>query len=451
MYSLGIENGDLFLPLSSVSSFSYAKTANIIQVSRLALRTRGYGCQSVSFSLSLTPNCLEYFKQLNDWMQTFTFNDLIKYFIEYKPDKKRDPFFIEIFNDTSKHSNVICPELLFATTNITKTFQADNLGIIQQMDINFTLTGCRCSKVSAKDMNLATADTSILKTKLVVDNFELECKDDVSISEFILTPTSLNLQLILSDSFTDKYSNDWLQPTEANNSYVEVENFGKFYIINATVDDSIVSYECSIFDKQSEEIIADTIIDSTLKDALNKLKTNVDAATALNAINIEHYKLNGSSVDILKEISSNLGCLVGFTDNTAHLFEVPSDNDAQASLADNNVLNFYITEDIKSAPTCKVIYRDAKHQYAVGDKKGHSIIVESPICTSTDRSDKLLAYYDFNERSISMTLPFDNRIRHFLWIQANVDGKLIPCLVSDYSIDVLDNSMTLTLNYFNRN
>ncbi len=444
MHSLDLDNGQLKFPLSVVNSFSYNKTANIIQVTQLYLRTRGYGCQNLSFSVSLTPATMGQFKDINDWMRDYSFADLVRYFIEYKTSLDRDPYNVILAG------KIICPELMFTVTQVSTTFQADDLGNMQQIDISFTLAGCRCTKQSSRNKTLTTADSSILKTKLVVDNTELDCRDDVAISEFTIMPTSLRLQLILSDSFKDKYSNDWLRPSDANTeSYVEVEGFGKFFVITSSVDDNIVTYECSIFDKRAEDSVAATIMDSDLNDVLGHL--SLATASNLKPIRINHYRLNGSSIDILREIGSNLGCLIAFSENKAYPFEVPTSIPADVTNDDSNLLNFYLDEDVKSAPVCKVIYRDAENQYTVGDKKGHTITVNSPICTPTDRSKELLNYYTLLESSINLTVPFDPRIRHLSWVKVNLGASgILPCLVADYIIDVLENSMTLTLNYIKR-
>lgn len=429
--------GDTNIPLHLITSFNYNKSANIIETSssKKSVITRGFKCQSITFSISLNVSSVEYFRQCNQSMYNYTFSDLVRYFIEYKIDKSNNPFQVVLAD------NIICHELMFTPTSISNTFQSDENGNIQQMDSTFVLSGCRCSKLSRRNKPIINTDFNVLNTTITVNGYKLECKNDISITEYEITPTTLHIQLLISDSYVNKNQIEWTSPVNMD-SYIDVDGLGRFYIITASVDDNFITYECSIFNRDAEDVICESLLDCTFDDVLHKLKLNIN--NNIHNINIDYYKMNDSSINILREIQTYLGVLISFNMNTVYITEIPTN----AQMSNNNSLDYYLNTNIKSAHTKNIIIHDSIHNNSSSTyKSGHSIILNSPICTSDNRSQQIMNYYNLMENEITIQVPYDKRIRHNSWIRVHDNNTEYNCLITNYTINVLDNYMNLTLNY----
>ena len=213
MLSLQILN-DLNIPLCIIGNLSFSKAANVIPTSRLKLRVRGYQCRELNISLSLTPNVVDLFNEVNI-IQFETFSDLVKYFLEIQPSRDLKPFSVFLAN------NCLVPELLFTITSVTQTFQSDINGDVKELSISMTLSGTKCSKKSFVEPVVLYDDTTTIPSVTIHNNNkEIKCQDSISISDFRLTPTTCNLELIISDSFKEKSDNAWLfDITQSNNSF----------------------------------------------------------------------------------------------------------------------------------------------------------------------------------------------------------------------------------------
>lgn len=440
MHSLTLLGGDLNIPLSILTGCSYTKAGNIVETSKNKFYCKGYACREVAVSFSLTPPALAHFNECNDgrWLR---FPDLVAYFMQLVPDKVQPPYALYIAG------HAICPELKFTITSATNTLQSDRLGNVQRCDVALTLSGCACAKAAAQQ-GLASYDSNLEmpKTTISCKGKTCVCQDEIAISEMQITPTTLRLRLLLSDSFKEKSANAWVfQPAQDSTSVIAVDGYGSFYIKSVSTDEDSVVYECSIFSKTAEQAITQTVLDGNLATVLGKLRIehSVEDA-ALNTVDVSNYTLNGSSVEVLKELQENLGFLIGWRDGKAHIFEVPK------VITANGELNYFITEDIASAPTTRMVYRDALHEYRAGNQEGQEIIINSPVCTSTDRAPNLLSFYQLMESAITLTVPNNKGIKHMAQVTLNYNGGAINCLVTDYTADLITNTMQLQLSYIKR-
>lgn len=433
--------GNFNIPLAAMANFSFAKAANVIPTSRLHLRVRGYKCRELTFALSLTPASVALFNEVNNGMFT-TFSDLIHFFIEVLPSRDIEPFTVTLAGVT------IAPQLLFTITSTTQSFQADMNGGLQRCDVSLVLSGTRCAKASsAEPVTSDEVDTVMPNVTIHNGVKELACRDNVSISRFELTPTTATFGLILSDSFKTKTDNAWAYALgQSNDAFVEVEGYGRFYIVSAEYLDDEMALECTIFTPEQREIVTWTAFDTSLASVTRNLKGQIrySAKDTLSTLAIGHYCVKGTTVDTLRTLSEYLGFLTAFRDGAVVCYELPT------SLYSADALPFPCEQDIVSSKTAGVIVRDGEHEFKTVDGDGDVELIESPICTCVDRSEALLRLRRFMENQIVTTLPFDNRIRHHSVASLVKDGRYIYCLVTDYTIDLIANTMALTLNYLER-
>lgn len=440
MKYLSILNDTVRIPLAILTGFSYPKRANVIETQKNTFVCRGLSCSEVNVAFTLTPPVVSLFNEASN--EAMTFQDLVMLFMTLEPDVEVKPSSIILAD------NVICPELLFSLTSITATPSADLNGVIQQVDVNLVLSGSACSKVSSKTPNVSYDENlAIPETSITVNGQTALCQDDIAISEMVITPTTLNITLLLSTSHKMKSSNAWIfTPTVDKSSYFTVNGYGNFYIVNASTNEDSCSYECSIFDREADVTKTFTVMDGTITSVLRKLELDyVIRSKALADIRIDNYFAMKSSPDCLKELQDSLGFLTAWHEGKANLFELPE------SLNNPTELAYYIQEDEVSSPTTAVVFRDGLHEYkAESGEDGFTMVVYSPVCTPNDRSSQILRIQNFMEHGITLTTPLIPRIRHYSGIRLVYNGTFIDCLVTDYSIDVLQNTMTLRLNYIRR-
>lgn len=449
MKCLTILNGELNIPLAIVSGISYTKTGNLIETHKNTFYCKGYGCQNIAVSFSLTPNVLPLFYENNAAMapdsegkNAWTFTDLVKYFINVKPNRLELPFHVYLAD------HCLCPELMFSITSCTQSLQSDLNGNVLQCDISMTLSGTACSKESSRAPEVSYDVTSELPVvTLTVNDKSVTFADDIHITEFQLTPTTAHLQVLLSTSFKTKSTNAWVyMPAQSENSFVEIKGFGKFYIQNAEWDGDLLSLECSKFSKQSEELITKTFIDASLNDVINTLNIPIEIsskATALKAFTLSHLFIRENSINALRILRDNLGFIVAATEDKFICYDLPTEFPANLSPI---VLDAFINTDTVSAKTTRVVIRDGLHEYSHGTEEGQEILINSPICSTVDRSSQLLRLNRFLENTVEVTIPYDSRIKHHSIVQCeNITG-----IVTDYNIDFLQNIMTLGINYLQR-
>lgn len=439
MKYISIINDTIRIPLAVLTSFSYSKRGNIVETSRNTHISRGFGCQELSISFSLTPSVLVIFNEVGNTFSSF--GEMAYNFMSLEPDIETEPSHVYLAG------NVICPELLFSLTSITATPQSDLYGVLQRVDVQMVLSGSKCSKESAKQMPVSYDENAVLpRVSVTCKGKTAVCQDSISICELVITPTTLNISLLLSTSHADKSSNAWVYTVATDKTvYIDVDGYGRYYVQNAHTDGDSVSYECSIFSRNADAVITKTLLDSTLQSVLNALDLSVSVKSdSISKINVDNYTIHSDSVQTLKELASNLGFLAAFRENTAFLFELPE------TLNNADELNYFIEDDIVSSPTTKAIYRDGLHEFSSGSDAGFCIIVNSPVCTKTDRASKLLDVQRFMERGITIEIPLNTHIKHYSGVRLNYNGNQIDCLVTDFSADLLANTMILRLNYLER-
>lgn len=439
MKYLSILNDTVRIPLAIMNSFSYSKAGNIIETRKNTFACRGFACREIACSMTLNQFAVSLFNSVNT-RKFEGLSDLVSYFIQILPDKTVQPYHVTIAGHT------VCSELLFSITSVTQAMQCDRNDNVQECSISFTLSGTRVSKDSATQaITSYDENTTIPKVSITCKGKTAVCQDEISITELVVTPSTLKLSIIVSDGFRRKSSNAWIYDVSSDIAKVEVENIGEFYVKSARTDEDMIEYECDIFDKSAEQTITKTVIESDMSKALSILKLPLKIESqSINIIRVDNWTLNGNSADLLKVLQDNSGVLVGFRKDGIHLVDVP------ASIASSGTLSYFITDDIVSAPTTRLIIRDGKHEYVAGNASGATMIVNSQISLNTDRSRQLLRLQQMRENVISLTIPYDERISHLSAVSLNYNGGSINALVMDYSIDFLSGTMRLDLGYLSR-
>lgn len=426
------------IPCGLITSFSYSKRGNVIETKRNEFICRGFSCQEIAVAFSIEKPAIGLFEAVG---VDYSWGDLCDMVLSLEPNIENPPSPVYLAG------NRICPELLFSLTSITCTPQADLNGNISRIDVSMALSGSACSKESATDGDAISYDENAIipKVSITCNGKTAICQDSIAISDLILTPTTLHLGLLLADSHTEKNPNAWVYTLATDKSaFVDVDGFGRYYVQNAQTDEDSVSYECSVFSKESDVVITDSMMQTNLGACIARTRLNTSVQPALAKIPVDYYTIHRNSVDTLKELAETLGFIVAFRDGGIQCVDLPE------RIFDASDLNYYITDDVVSAPTTKVVFRDGLHEYTAGTDEGFTNVVNSPVCTGANRAESILRLRQFMERGITITIPWNSKIKHYSAVKLNYTNNSINCLVTDYSIDVLQNTMTLRLNYLER-
>ena len=454
---ISILNDSLRIPLSVVAACNYTKTSNVIPIggTQLTVKTRGYGCQEFAISFTINNATLPYFKELNQELfgTDATLEWVIQRFISLSPQAMDKSDANNMMNPSHIFlaNQCVCPELLFMLTSVTHTIRGDRNGHVLEADISLTLSGCKTSKKASVDPLLGDEeykDVAVMPIPTIhVGAKELKIQEILNITRFELTPTTMTLEIDASNvqSELQAFLIGPLNPMF--HSYIEVPGVNNFYIRNATYDEPFITYECDIFKPEAYENISKTFIDVTLQTVLMEINSRIPIVIhgeSLKKLKVNYFKMNSNAIEALNTLAQNLGFLVAYHESYAHIIEVPENITAEDELL------FYVQEDIMSAKTCKVIYRDSMHQYTVGDETlaADTVVIDSPICTFTDRSENLLRYYNLMENQLTVNQPYDNRIRQMSIVRLQRDDNTTQdVLITNYVIDVLTNEMSIECHY----
>lgn len=436
-------SGDLNVPLAIVSNVNFGKAGNIIETRKNVFRCRGFGCRELSISFSITPNVASLFSEVNSSMNDWGFMDICDYFMNLEPELSVEPFHVYLADVA------ICSELKFSITSITKTAQSDFNGVLQQLDISMTLSGVSCSKAASRTVPVSYDDSeTIPSVTITCKGKTFNCREVCNITRFIITPSALDLELKMGNSRSETSSDAWIYTVaQDDDAFITVDGFGVFYVKNASFDGDFISYECSIFSKASEETITKTIIDSDINDVFDALK--IDCNNHAENIDVSNYTLNGSSIDIIQQLAENLGFMIGFRMNQVHVFDAKSLSNAIADASAS--LNYFADVDVVSEKTSKITFRDAVHEYVFDSGgSGSNYVMNSSVCTKTDRTREIFEKINIMSNNIDLTIPFDPRIKHYSLVNLSYQNISRTVIVTDYAIDMLENTIALRCSYSNR-
>lgn len=416
--------GAFNIPLCALLSCSYSKRAHVVETSKNRFVSRGMECREIAASFFVSPVLLDEFNECNG--NAFTDGGaLLSAFCDWIPDRKAEPF--AVFAGGAH----LCAELLFSPTSITRTMQADRRGNVQTLEVSVTLSGVARAKASAR-VAPVSYDNRLPLVRFVFGSHSVECKDSISIAEMETTPEALRLRLLFGTSQQDKSSRAWIfQP--AKGAFFDVEGYGRFYIKRAETDENSAVYTCSVYEDDAAK--TKTFFDCTLSDIAASLEA------VAPSVPVDNFTQTANDRETLERLAADLGLCLAYDKGRPRLFELCEPS--------GGALNYFISDDVVSAPTGRVTFRDGVHEFSFGDGL-NNYVVNSSICTPQNRAKRLLDYLAFYENEISISVPYDERLKHFSSVRLQYDGGEVACFVTWYKIDFIANVMQLRLNYRRR-
>lgn len=429
--------GKYEIPLSCIDGLSYSKQGNIVDSSNLSCRCIGINNVQVQLQIVINPStCYDR-----------DFIEFARVMSQVRPSKTEKPAKIQIGND------LLLPQLEFMLISTNITYQSDRLGKLQEMQLSWTLSASRVVKDENRNTELLTNNELIMpKVTLHCDGKSIECKQDISIANLRLSGFRGTIELFLADTYTEVDRDAWLNKVNnSKTSYFEIEHYGKFYILSSNiVYDNWLSFDLTKFNKhwykkQTKTFIADPSSPKvfTLKDIFSDCDDNV---VVKSKAKVRYFKYDDTPYNVLKALQDDLGYNIGVSEDTIILYDTPD------KIGKGDITYDYILDgDTLTTPITKCIIRDDRAEYITGNDDGETYYVYTNASVTQDAASAVLKYVNFNQNMITLSIPYEPRIRIGSIININIgNDEILNCVCTEYDIDFLSNSMQIELHYVER-
>lgn len=431
---------NLQIPLSCVTGFSYSRNANIVPTSKLSCKCLGINPMQVQLQLTLNSSTCytDNFQGGNSG-----FLELARAVSQIRPSKTDKPSFIQIGD------NVIIPQMKFMLISTNLTYQSDRLGNLQEMQASWTLGGTQVVKDENRNTELKSNSEDLLpKVILHCKGKSIECSQDISIADLKLSGFKGSIQLMLADTYTEVDRDTWLADVnDSEDSYFEIAGYGKFYIIESyVIYDNWLNFELTKFSKKWYQKHTETLISTdkvfTLADAFESTRDDVEVKSKAK---FEYFKFDDTPISVLRGLQDSLGYLIGLRNDKIYLYDAPD------KIGSGQITYDYVLDnDVMTTPITKVIIRDGYGEYSAGNDKGETFSVNAICRVTSETSENVLKYAQFSQNMLILTIPLETRINIGSIVNINTGDSVINCVVTEFDIDFLSNTMKLELHYVER-
>ena len=438
--------GKYEIPLSCITGLSYSKQGNIVDSSNLSCRCLGINNVQVQLQITISPSTCYDIAAGAAQSTTADFIEFARMMSQVRPSKTENPAKIYLGND------ILLPQLEFMLISTNITYQSDRLGKLQEMQLSWTLSASRVVKEENRNTELLTKQPELLpKVTLHCDGKSIECKQDISIANLHLSGFRGTIELFLADTYTEVDRDAWLaQVNNSKTSYFEIEHYGKFYILSSNiVYDNWLSFDLTKFNKhwykkQTKTFITDPNSPKvfTLKDIFN----DCDDVKVKSKAKVRYFKYDDTPYNVLKSLQDDLGYNIGVSEDTIILYDTPD------KIGKGDITYDYVLDgDTMTTPVTKCIIRDDRAEYIAGNDDGETYYVYTNASVTQDAANAVLKYVNFNQNMITLSIPYEPRIRIGSIINVNIgNDEILNCVCTEYDIDFLSNSMQIELHYVER-
>ena len=428
--------GKYEIPLSCISGLSYSKQGNIVDSSNLSCRCIGINNVQVQLQIIISPStCYD-----------MDFIEFARTMSQVRPSKTEKPAKIYLGND------ILLPQLEFMLISTNITYQSDRLGKLQEMQLSWTLSASRVVKEENRNTELLTNNELIMpKVTLHCDGKSIECKQDISIANLHLSGFRGTIELFLADTYTEVDRDAWLaQVNNSKTSYFEIEHYGKFYILSSNIIyDNWLSFDLTKFNKhwykkQTKTFIADP--NSQKVFTLNDIFSDCDDIKVKSRAKVRYFKYDDTPYNVLKSLQDDLGYNIGLQGDDIILYDTPD------KIGKGDITYDYVLDgDTLTKPITKCIVRDDRAEYIAGNDDGETYYVYTNASITQEAANAVLKYVNFNQNMITLSIPYEPRIRIGSIINVNIgNDEILKCVCTEYDIDFLSNSMQIELHYVER-
>lgn len=421
---------DISIPLTCITGLSYDLQGNIVDHSNLSCRCLGINPLTVQVQITLSiATCID----------SDVFEFLARELSQTKPNKGTKPSRITV------GGQIILPQMLFMLSSTNVSYSSDRLGRLQEVGVSWTLAGSRVVKEQNRNTELGDGDVELPRVILHCLGESIDCSQDINLAAFTLSGFRGRIDLVLGDTYKNINRESWLvDVVNAEDSYFEIENYGKFYIFKGSIDSDLnwITFELTKFNKSWYQNQTKTFISTGKLFTLKDIFPTVEVASKAR---FSYLKYDDSPINMLYKLQDSLGYLLGVKGDNVYLYDPPS------TIPSGQVTYDYILDnDTLTTPISKVILRDGVNEDKAGEDGGETFFVQTECRIEKDSAENVLRYAKFNQNMIILNIPLDKRIAIGSIININTGQQIINCVVNEYDIDFLNNSITLELHYVKR-
>lgn len=413
---------NISIPLSCITGLSYSLSGNIVPLRNLSFKCTGINPIQVQVQIMLDKStCYE-----------VDFLELTRQLVNIQPFFNKEPDNISIAD------NIILPQMQFMLSSVNSSFQSDRLGNLQEVQINWTFSGSRVIKDENRKLQLTLDSQPLIpKTTLTCKGRYVECANDISITEMKLSAFTGTVELLFADTYTEVDRDSWFVDVADNESYFEIDGYGKYYIVESTMIDNWITYKLSKFDVSWMQHVTKTYLEDDYT-----LANVFPSADVTSKAVFKYFKMDDTPYNVLFKLQNILGFCIGLREDKIYLYDLP-DKLPSATIT----YDYTLDDDLMTKPISKVIIRDGIIEYSAGNDEGETYYVDSICRLSSGAADRLLKYVEFNHNMIILTLPLDTRLNIGSLVNVYNGDKLFNCICTEYELSFLDNTMTLELHY----
>lgn len=443
---------DISIPLTCITSVAYTKSGNIVPLSKMSCKCAGINAIQVGLEISLTPASFISGFAL-DTTDNFdvTYDKFIKwvgYLCSIKPNQFEADYLT--FGD-----KIIVPQLKFMLSSVSCTYKSDRNGLLQEVQLSWSMVGSKVVKKEAKDKQLAQQSESSIATyrlpKVVLhyNDKSIECSNDINISALTLSSLNGHIELLLADTYTDISIKAWLDDVNNDkNAYFEIEGYGKFYISSSYIiyanwlNFELTKFTQAWFTRHTKTFLSNDNSSFTLSNIFSNIDAENTPVEVKSKASFTYFKYNCNPTQLIKTLQTSLGYIIGLREDKIYLYDAP-DTIPEGSIT----YDYYLDENKLTKPITQVILKDAVNEFTSGNTDGESYAVNSLCAASQAAADNVLKYVKFYHNIITMTVPFDKRIKSGCLITVNTGQSLINCVCTEYDINFIENQIKLELHY----
>ena len=420
---------DISIPLTCITGLSYDLQGNIVDHSNLSCRCLGINPITVQVQITLS---------LATCIDSDVFEYLARELSQTKPSKGLKPSMITV------GGQIILPQMMFMLSSTNVSYSSDRLGRLQEVGVSWTLAGSRVVKEQNRNTELGSGDIELPRVILHCLGESVDCSQDINIADLHLSGFKCSIQLVLGDTYKKVDRDAWLADvTTSKDTYFEIEGYGKFYIFQSyIIADNWINFELTKFSKEWFQNHTETFISDSKLFGLKDVFANLDVSSKAK---FAYLKFDDSPINMLYKLQDSLGYLIGLRNDSIYLYDVPK-NIPRGQVT----YDFLLDNDTMTAPITKVIIRDGQNEFVSGNDDGETFFVNAECRVTSDASDNVLRYAQFNQNMLILTIPLETRINIGSIVNVNTGERVIPCVVTEYDISFIDNSMTIELHYVER-
>jgi hypothetical protein len=431
MQFLSFQNNQI--PLHYVTGFSYTKTA------RTALNSSGF-----ARFLGFEPAEISVRVIVNNALAMVTGRDLhadLISLLAITPDVNSEP------TQVTLGGFLIYPSLLFRVTSVNRTIASDRGGFPIEAEIDLVLSGVECAKQASSQRAFDFTNEDVIQipaVSLTCEGKTYTIKDDSTLSVFTLTPYSCEIEANLGADSAIVDDNSWLVTPAANNAIITIEGYGDFYAVSLNLIDGVLSIIGSVWPKETVQPLTktyrNTTVSAILRDIFPYCKTE-----GLNGV-VDYCLIRSRPLQTLNRLRESAGFLTSFVEGGLTFAAIPD------TLTPNIDFDLYLDEDVITEPISGIVWRDNYHEKQAGNvDKSAAYIVDSVFASNdSTHAQNCLKYAQYMQNKITITIPYDERIRQHSVFYVIKDSAAIPVMVENYVVDFLSNQMALECHYTKR-